>query len=153
MDAQRAELHSHARALGALLFDVLFTEPSSRAMLDAAKIPGRPRPLVALRCDDDVLLSLPWELLHDGQRTTRASRMSCRSRRCSINCDMAYPTAACRSFSIWPAVMATSWPRRTKARRARAPPGVSHRDEVVWAIAQFAALRELTPGERASSRR
>ncbi|HND53365.1 MAG TPA: TIR domain-containing protein, partial [Pirellulaceae bacterium] len=67
-DSQRAELHSHARALGGLLFDVLFAEPSSRAMLDAAKIPGRPRPLVTLRSDDDVLLSLPWELLHDGQR-------------------------------------------------------------------------------------
>ena len=66
--AQRAELHTHARTLGGLLFGLLFGEAASRAMLDAAQIPGRPRPLVTLRSDDDVLLSVPWELLHDGER-------------------------------------------------------------------------------------
>ena len=66
--AQRAELHGHARTLGGLLFELLFGDAASRGMLEAAQIPGRPRPLVTLRSDDDVLLSLPWELLHDGER-------------------------------------------------------------------------------------
>ena len=66
-EAQSAELHRHARTLGELLFAVLFGVDSCRALLDKAYLAGRPRPLVTLYSDDDVLLSLPWELLHDGR--------------------------------------------------------------------------------------
>ena len=41
-------------------------------LLRAATIPGQPRPLVTIRSDDDLVLSLPWELLHhDGRFLVR----------------------------------------------------------------------------------
>jgi len=62
-DAERAELYQHARTLGQLLFELLFDTEDCAKLLKQACIPGRPRPLVTIRSDDDVLLSLPWELL------------------------------------------------------------------------------------------
>jgi tetratricopeptide (TPR) repeat protein len=67
-DADRAELHAHAKSLGRMLFHILFGDAESRRLLEAAQVAGRQRPLLTLRSDDDVLLSLPWELLHDGER-------------------------------------------------------------------------------------
>ncbi len=66
-DGQRAELIRQARVLGEGLFGLLFGDDACRRLLDGGSQPGRPRPLVTLVSDDDVLLSLPWELLHDGQ--------------------------------------------------------------------------------------
>jgi hypothetical protein len=58
-DAERAELFRHARTLGGLLFATLFDEA------DAGRLEGllggdRPRPVVQIRTDDALLLSLPW---------------------------------------------------------------------------------------------
>ena len=54
-----------------MLFDLLFDEPA-RELLRQATLPGRPRPLVSVWSDDDVLLSLPWELIHhDGRFLVR----------------------------------------------------------------------------------
>ena len=70
-DASRAELTGHAATLGGLLFDLIF-DGEGRALLDHATRAGRPRPLVSLLSGDDVLLSLPWELLHrDGRFLVR----------------------------------------------------------------------------------
>jgi hypothetical protein len=66
-DAERAELVGHAWTLGKLLYELLFSSDESRRLLELALLPGQARPLVTIRSDDDVLLSLPWELLHDGQ--------------------------------------------------------------------------------------
>ncbi len=66
-DRSRAELHGHAATLGGLLFDLLF-DAKSLELLHAATIPGQPRPLVTIRSDDDLVLSLPWELLHHDGR-------------------------------------------------------------------------------------
>ncbi len=56
-------LECDARTLGRALFDVLFGEPGL-PLLAEALTPGRPRPLLVVRSDDDALLALPWELLH-----------------------------------------------------------------------------------------
>ena len=70
-DRSRAELHGHAATLGGLLFDLLF-DAKALELLRAATIPGQPRPLVTIRSDDDLVLSLPWELLHhDGRFLVR----------------------------------------------------------------------------------
>ena len=61
-DAERADLVGRATTLGSLLFDLLFDE-EGRERLRQARIPGRPRPLITIRSDDNSLLSLPWELL------------------------------------------------------------------------------------------
>jgi hypothetical protein len=63
-DTARAALIAHARTLGELMFQLLFGTEPCRQLLDQAMIPGRPRPLVTVRSEDEVLLSLPWELLH-----------------------------------------------------------------------------------------
>ncbi len=63
-DADRAELFTHGRTLGESMFRLLFATDDCRKLLDKAMIPGGHRPLVTIRSDDDVLLSLPWELLH-----------------------------------------------------------------------------------------
>ena len=70
-DRSRAELHGPAATLGGLLFDLLF-DAKALELLRAATIPGQPRPLVTIRSDDDLVLSLPWELLHhDGRFLVR----------------------------------------------------------------------------------
>ena len=61
--AARTELFRHARTLGSLLFDALFDEADA-ARLDKQIGPDRPRPVIQVRSDDALLLSLPWELLH-----------------------------------------------------------------------------------------
>jgi tetratricopeptide (TPR) repeat protein len=74
-DADRAELVGRATTLGSLLFDLLFDE-EGRERLRQARVPGRPRPLITIRSDDDSLLSLPWELLwHDGSFLLRDAQV------------------------------------------------------------------------------
>ncbi|MFY9823556.1 MAG: tetratricopeptide repeat protein [Thermoanaerobaculia bacterium] len=74
-DADRAELVGRATTLGSLLFDLLFDE-EGRERLRQARVPGRPRPLITIRSDDDSLLSLPWELLwHYGSFLLRDARV------------------------------------------------------------------------------
>ncbi|HEX3529733.1 MAG TPA: TIR domain-containing protein [Thermoanaerobaculia bacterium] len=74
-DAERADLVSRATTLGSLLFDLLF-DADGLERLRKAMVPGRPRPLITLRSDDDLLLSLPWELLwHDGSFLLRDARV------------------------------------------------------------------------------
>ncbi len=63
-DKDRAELFGHARTLGESMFEVLFGTDDCQNLLDKAMIPGGHRPLVTIRSDDNMLLSLPWELLH-----------------------------------------------------------------------------------------
>ena len=70
-DGARAKLHAHAATLGGLLFNLLF-DANGLNLLRQATQPGRPRPLVSVWSGDDVLLSLPWELLHhDGRFLVR----------------------------------------------------------------------------------
>jgi hypothetical protein len=66
-DRSRADLHRHAVTLGGSLFDLLF-DARALELLRAATIPGQPRPMVTIRSDDDLVLSLPWELLHHDGR-------------------------------------------------------------------------------------
>ncbi len=74
-DAERADLVSRATTLGSLLFDLLF-DADGLERLHKAMVPGRPRPLITLRSDDDLLLSLPWELIwHDGSFLLRDARV------------------------------------------------------------------------------
>jgi tetratricopeptide (TPR) repeat protein len=74
-DEERADLFARATTLGSLLFDLLFDE-AGRERLRQAMIPGRPRPLITIRSEDDSLLSLPWELLHhDGSFLLRDARV------------------------------------------------------------------------------
>jgi hypothetical protein len=61
--ADRAELTRHATMLGELLFDLLF-DTRCQELLREATIPGQPRPLVSILSEDDLMLSLPWELIH-----------------------------------------------------------------------------------------
>jgi hypothetical protein len=73
--AEHADLVRHATALGDFLFGMLFDEDAVRR-LERATLPGYPRPLITLRSADDVLLSLPWELLHhDGSFLLRDGRV------------------------------------------------------------------------------
>ncbi|MCP4683840.1 MAG: hypothetical protein GY867_00170, partial [bacterium] len=70
-----AELVGCATTLGELLFAVLFDEEDV-ARLGQATVPGYSQPLVTIRSDDDVLLSLPWELLcHQGSFLVRDGRV------------------------------------------------------------------------------
>jgi tetratricopeptide (TPR) repeat protein len=74
-EKDRADLIRHAATLGGLLFDLLF-DAEGRERLQAAMVPGRPRPLITIRSGDDALLSLPWELLwHDGSFLLRDARV------------------------------------------------------------------------------
>ena len=61
------------RTLGEQLFALLFGDEPSRQLLEAAQVPGRPRPLVTIRSASDLLLALPWELLYDGGRSWSAT--------------------------------------------------------------------------------
>ena len=60
--SERADLFRHARVLGSALFDTLF-EPEDAERLAKLLTLDRARPVVQVR-NDDLLLSLPWELLH-----------------------------------------------------------------------------------------
>ncbi len=62
-DAQRSEIHVHARTLGQGFFEILFHTEDERQRLAQATLAGAHRPLVIIRSDDDFVLSLPWELL------------------------------------------------------------------------------------------
>ncbi|HVT59581.1 MAG TPA: tetratricopeptide repeat protein [Thermoanaerobaculia bacterium] len=74
-EKDRADLVRHASTLGGLLFDLLF-DAEGLERLRAAMVPGRPRPLITIRSDDDLLLSLPWELLwHNGSFLLRDARL------------------------------------------------------------------------------
>ncbi|HZF08383.1 MAG TPA: tetratricopeptide repeat protein, partial [Thermoanaerobaculia bacterium] len=74
-EKDRADLVRHAATLGGLLFDLLF-DAEGRDRLQAAMVPGRPRPLITIRSADDSLLSLPWELLwQDGSFLLRDARV------------------------------------------------------------------------------
>jgi|GEM_PF-1787132 len=59
----RSDLFRHARVLGNALFETLFDAEEAQR-LATAFTPDRPRPVIQIRSDDDLLLSLPWELLH-----------------------------------------------------------------------------------------
>jgi tetratricopeptide (TPR) repeat protein len=74
-DVDRADLFSRAKTLGSLLFEILFDE-NGREQLRQAMIPGRPRPLITIRSNNDPLLALPWELLcQDGSFLLKEARM------------------------------------------------------------------------------
>jgi tetratricopeptide (TPR) repeat protein len=71
----RADLFSRATTLGSLLFKILFDEEGEER-LRQDMIPGRPRPLITIRSDDDALLALPWELLcQDGAFLLKDARV------------------------------------------------------------------------------
>ena len=61
----RADLYRHAKTLGTVLFEALF-EAQDAERLAKVFTPDRARPVVQIRSDEDLLLSLPWELLHHG---------------------------------------------------------------------------------------
>ncbi len=72
---EHAELVRCATAYGELLFAILFDDAGAerpteggqeRLLRRTIATPGYGRPLLTIASDDDVLLSLPWELLHDG---------------------------------------------------------------------------------------
>ena len=63
--SDRGDLYRHARVLGGALFDTLF-DSEGRGLLAPLLTPDRARPVIQIRTDDDLLLSLPWELLYDG---------------------------------------------------------------------------------------
>jgi tetratricopeptide (TPR) repeat protein len=74
-DSDRADLFSRATTLGSLLFEILFDEAGTER-LRQVMIPGRPRPLITIRSDDDTLLSLPWELMcQDGSFLLKEARV------------------------------------------------------------------------------
>ena len=60
---EHADLVRYATTLGEFLFEMLFDDANIER-LERATLPGYPRPLITLRSADDVLLSLPWEVLH-----------------------------------------------------------------------------------------
>jgi hypothetical protein len=66
-DVTRPRLIHAAQTLGAALFDVLFSDEALRTTFARATAPG-PRPVLTVQSDDDVLLSLPWELLYHESR-------------------------------------------------------------------------------------
>ena len=63
--SDRGDLFRHARVLGTALFDALFDDDDAQRFAQLLT-PDRARPVVQIRSDDDLLLSLPWELLHHG---------------------------------------------------------------------------------------
>ncbi|MEZ5964004.1 MAG: tetratricopeptide repeat protein [Planctomycetota bacterium] len=67
-DKDRADLIRHARVLGTAFHDLLLGEPNEAARFEAATKPGAACPQLRLCSDDDLLLSLPWELIFDGTR-------------------------------------------------------------------------------------
>lgn len=70
-DGARARLVQAAQTIGAALFDALVSHADDRLIYTRATAPG-PRPVMTIRSDDDMLLSLPWELLfHDSRFLVR----------------------------------------------------------------------------------
>ncbi len=70
-DAEHAHLVGAAQTVGAGLFGLLVCDDALRATFERATAAG-PRAVLTLRSDDDVLLSLPWELLfHAGRFLVR----------------------------------------------------------------------------------
>ncbi len=61
--SRRTELQTCAKTLGESLLGMLFDEDGEQRLAKALR-PRQPRPVVTIRSDDDLLLSLPWELLH-----------------------------------------------------------------------------------------
>ncbi len=75
-DEERSALSTHARDLGEALFSLLF-DAREKGRLKNLMTPGKPyRPVVTIRTNDDLLLSLPWELLcADGSFLVRDQRI------------------------------------------------------------------------------
>ena len=72
-DKERSELHSCAVKLGDALGAALLTDEDRQRIRNAA---GQDVPLVTIESDDDLILSLPWELLRmDGEFAVRDSRL------------------------------------------------------------------------------
>jgi tetratricopeptide (TPR) repeat protein len=66
-DAQeREQLDAYARAAGRALYNLLFDD-ESKAALDRAVASGL-IPTIIIVSDDEGVLAIPWELLHDGER-------------------------------------------------------------------------------------
>ncbi|MCP4659412.1 MAG: tetratricopeptide repeat protein, partial [bacterium] len=64
---EHAEFVRCATAYGELLFAILFDDVGAEVLRQATDTPGYTRALVTIASADDVILSLPWELLsHDG---------------------------------------------------------------------------------------
>ena len=71
----RADLFRHARVLGNALFEALFDPEDAERFAKLLSL-DRARPVVQIRSDEDLLLSLPWELLHhDKEFLVRESRV------------------------------------------------------------------------------
>jgi tetratricopeptide (TPR) repeat protein len=66
-DVTRARLVHAAQTIGTALFDVLFSDDTLRTTFARATAPG-PRAVLTVQSDDDMLLSLPWELLYHESR-------------------------------------------------------------------------------------
>ena len=66
-DVTRARLVDAAQTVGGALFDVLCSDDALRSTFARATAPGA-RAVVTIQSDDDVLLSLPWELLFHQSR-------------------------------------------------------------------------------------
>ncbi len=60
----RAELHADAVKIGDTLGELLLDEPTRTAIEQSKGRDGQP-PLLTLESDDDLILSLPWELMRD----------------------------------------------------------------------------------------
>ena len=74
-ESGRADLFRHARVLGAAMFDMLFPSEEAQRLVKLLT-PDRPRPVVQICSDDDLLLSLPWELLcHKDEFLVREGRI------------------------------------------------------------------------------
>ncbi len=72
---EHAELVRCATAYGEMLFAILFDDAGA-ALKQATATPGYARALITIASDDDVLLSLPWELLsHDGSFLVRDGKV------------------------------------------------------------------------------
>jgi hypothetical protein len=74
----RQELFQSATTLGRLLFEVLF-DSDGVERLRRAMIPGQTRPLITILSSDDLLLSLPWELMHYKNEFTSVQELVYRS--------------------------------------------------------------------------
>jgi tetratricopeptide (TPR) repeat protein len=74
-EKDRAELHSCAVSLGEALSAALLTDEDRQRIRNAIG-QDEPPPLVTIESDDDLILSLPWELLRmDGEFAVRDSRI------------------------------------------------------------------------------
>ncbi len=74
-EGKRAALHTHAVQLGEALGEALLGDDDRKRIRDASGRDGSP-PLVTLESDDDLILSLPWDLLRlDGQFAVREGRI------------------------------------------------------------------------------